>query len=374
MTEKEMIVTPTRETSVLDLPYGTIPDPDEFIRAAMRWHFDEETGSPFWLGRAKALGFDPVSDVTSFDDLRLFPNVTDELRGVPVRDLIPRGFGPNPDVVAVIESGGTTGSPKRVPFLRPFADLLAQAFAGLCEGRDPAKGWLVAMPSGPHIAFEQSRRPAHLLGAIVFGIDFDPRWVKKAIGSGNADQAEAYVQHLVDQAALVLRDEDIGTLRLTPPLLARFTERDELVDLINEKVDAIDWGGAQMDRDSRHFYRSELFPNITLRGYYGTTMALGAGGAERTGLAPTDPCIFDPYLSPYVSLSVVDVESRESVPYGSVGQLVVNHVSKSFFLPNNAERDLVTRIEPASEQIGDSFADVHPLQEFGGTAVIEGVY
>ena len=366
---------PNRETSVLDLPYGTVPEPDEFIRAAMRWHFDEETGSPFWLGRARTLGFDPVSDVTSFDGLKLFPNVTDELRGISVRDLIPRGFGPRPDVVAVIESGGTTGSPKRVPFLRPFADLLAQAFAGLCEGQvDPSKGWLVAMPSGPHIAFEQSRRPAHLLGAVVFGIDFDPRWVKKSIRSGDADHAEAYIEHLVDQATLVLRDEDIGTLRLTPPLLARFTERDELVDLINEKVDSIDWGGAQMDRDSRHLYRTGLFPNTKLRGYYGTTMALGAGGAERPGLAPTDPCIFDPYLSPYVSLSVVDVESREPVPYGAAGQLVVNHVSKSFFLPNNAERDLATRIEPASEQIGDSIADIRPFQQFGGTAVIEGVY
>ena len=369
------MTTTTRGNSVLDLPYGTVPDPDEFIRAAMRWHFSEQTGSPFWLRRAKTLGFDPVFDVTSFDDLTLFPNVTDELRGVPVRDLIPRGFGPTPDVVAVIESGGTTGTPKRVPFLRPFADLLAQAFAALCGGPvDPAKGWLVAMPSGPHIAFEQSRRPAHLLGAVVFGIDFDPRWVKKAIGSGHADQAEAYVQHLVDQATLVLRDEDIGTLRLTPPLLARFTERDELVDLINEKVRSIDWGGAQMDRDSRHYYRTELFPDTTLRGYYGTTMALGAGGAERPGLAQADPCIFDPYLSPYVSLRVVDVETHEPVPYGAVGQLVVNHVSTSFFLPNNAERDLATRIEPTSEQIGDSIADVHALQQFGGSAVIEGVY
>jgi len=366
---------PTHETSVLDLPYGTVPDSDEFIRAAMRWHFDEETGCRFWLDRARTLGFDPVSDVTSFDDLKLFPNVTDELRGVPVRDLIPQGFGHHPDVVAVIESGGTTGAPKRVPFLRQFADLLAQAFAALCEEQvDPTKGWLVAMPSGPHLAFEQSRRPASLLGAVVFGIDFDPRWVKKVIGSGNADQAEAYVQHLVDQATLVLRDENIGTLRLTPPLLARFAERDELVDLINEKVDAIDWGGAHMDRDSRHFYRTELFPNTKLRGYYGTTMALGAGGAERLGLSHTDPCTLDPYLSPYVSLSVVDVDSHEVVPYGTTGQLVVNHVSKSFFLPNNAERDIATRIEPVSEQIGDSIADVHPLQNFGGTAVIEGVY
>lgn len=364
------------ETSVLDLPYGTIPDPDEFIRAAMRWHFDEETGSPFWVRRAQSLAFDPISDVRSFDDLALFPNVTDELRGVPVHDLIPRGFGPHPDVLSVIESGGTTGAPKRVPFLQRFADLVTQqAVAALRERQvDPAKGWLVVMPSGPHIALEQSRRPGNALGALVFAVDFDPRWVKKLIGSGAADQAEAYVQHLIDQATFILRDENIGMLRLTPPLLAKFAERDELVDLINEKVEWIDWGGAHMDRDSRNFYRTELFPNTQLTGFYGTTMALGAGGSERPGLSPTDPCILDPYLSPYVTLSVVDVESHEPVPYGTTGQLVVNHVTKSFFLPNNAERDLATRIEPVSDQIGDSIADVHPLETFGDTTVVEGVY
>jgi hypothetical protein len=53
------------------------------IRAAIRWHFDPNTGSPFWLERAKALDFDPVSDVRTFEDLRLFPNVVDEFRQVP---------------------------------------------------------------------------------------------------------------------------------------------------------------------------------------------------------------------------------------------------------------------------------------------------
>jgi hypothetical protein len=45
-----------------------------------------ETGSPYWLKRAKALDFNPLTDVTTFEDLALFPNVVDELRDVDVRD------------------------------------------------------------------------------------------------------------------------------------------------------------------------------------------------------------------------------------------------------------------------------------------------
>jgi hypothetical protein len=52
----------------------------------------------------------------------------------------------------------------------------------------------------------------------------------------------------------------------------------------------------------------------------------------------------------------------------------VNHVSKSFLLPNNAERDTALRIAPLPGQSGDSIADIQPLAEFGGVAVVEGVY
>src|SRR5512144_1206066 len=98
----------TRATcAILDLPPDVPPDPDEFIRAAMEWHFNPETASPFWLQRARSLDFDPRTDVRSHDDLRLFPNVAGELRDVSVADLIPRGYGPRPDVAGIFESGGT---------------------------------------------------------------------------------------------------------------------------------------------------------------------------------------------------------------------------------------------------------------------------
>lgn len=35
---------------------GTSVDPDEYIQALMRWHFDAGTGSPYWLRRARVAG------------------------------------------------------------------------------------------------------------------------------------------------------------------------------------------------------------------------------------------------------------------------------------------------------------------------------
>jgi hypothetical protein len=109
-----------------------------------------------------------------------------------------------------------------------------------------------------------------------------------------------------------------------------------------------------------------------LDGGYGSTMVLG-GAPERLSLSDEDPCIFDPF-SPYITFSVVEPGTGRRVPYGERGQVVMNHVSKSFLLPNNLERDMATRIRPLEGQVGDSVADVTPVQLFDGETVIEGVY
>lgn len=364
-------------SDVLDVPAGVVPDEGEFVRAAMQWHFSPETGSPFWLRRAATLDFDPRTDVGSFADLRLFPNVTDELRDVPTQDLIPAGFGRRPDIVAVIESGGTTGIPKRLPMLREFADRMAAAEAAYLADAGVSKTghWLSMFPSGPHGALDQARRSAAAYGdgILVFAIDLDPRWVKKLAKQG-PDAMAGYVDHVVEQGAWVLQTQDVSSLRLTAPVLAKLAADDRLADLVREKIRYIGWGGAQMDPDSRYLYRTEIFPEATLRGAYGTTMALGGGCRERPGLGHDDPCIYDPNLSPYVTLDVVDPDTRERVALGERGQVVVHHISRSFLLPNNAERDLATRIAPVRAQIGDSVADIAPMPDFKGAVVVEGVY
>jgi phenylacetate-coenzyme A ligase PaaK-like adenylate-forming protein len=360
--------------AVLEASFEVTPDPDEFIRAAMEWHFSPDTGSRFWLERARTLEFDPRTDVRTFADLTLFPNVTNELRDVRVRDLIPQGYGEHPDIVGVFESGGTTGAPKRVVILRDWWERAIADHAARFEARGvPRNGdWLVLFPSGPHMAGELLRQTAAAYGGVRFAIDMDPRWVKKLIAAGQADQAEAYAQHLIDQAAFVLETQDIAVLALTPPLLERLARRDDLIALVRGKVHAILWGGAHMDADTRHLYRTEVFPDTTLHGSYGSTMVLG-GATERPGLTDADPCIFDPF-SPCVSFWVVDPGTGHPVEYGERGQVVMNHVSRSFLLPNNLERDTATRVRPLAGQVGDSVADVAPVQRFDDEAVIEGVY
>jgi phenylacetate-coenzyme A ligase PaaK-like adenylate-forming protein len=359
---------------ILDLPLDARPDPDEFVRAAMEWHFAPATGSAYWLRRARTLDFDPRADVKGVADLALFPNTVNDLRDAGVEDLIPRGYGPNPRVSGVYESGGTTGAPKRVVVLPDWLDRHVAWLSGALDrhGLPGAANWLAVLPSGPHIIGEVAGRLAAARGGIRFSIDLDPRWVKKLVAAGKAAEADGYAEHLVEQAGFVLRSQDVEVLITTPPLLERITRDDELADLIRTKIRGIVWGGAHMDDDSRHLYRTEVFPGVPLVGEYGSTMVLGAA-SERVGLTDDDPCIFDP-PAPSILLNVVDPDTGRPVRYGERGQVVMHHLSRDMLLPNNLERDLATRIEPPAGVAGDSVADVLPVTSFDGETVIEGVY
>src|SRR5207237_6807206 len=84
---------------------------DAHVREVVEWHFNPETGCPFWLDFAKRAGWDPRHEIRSFADLRRFGPFEDEwLRGGPVDRWIPRGLKHKP--VFVFETGGTTGIPK----------------------------------------------------------------------------------------------------------------------------------------------------------------------------------------------------------------------------------------------------------------------
>ncbi|GAA0660731.1 AMP-binding protein [Kitasatospora atroaurantiaca] len=359
---------------ILELPYGARPDPEEFLRAAMRWHFSPETGSPFWLALAETLDFDPVADIRTFEDLSKFPNVANRLRDVPVEDLIPRGYGPKPEIVGVYDSGGTTGAPKRVLMLREWLDLLlAHSSAQLdAHGVPRDLNYLMVVPSGPHMVGETFQRMVHDRGGLPFTVDVDPRWVKKLIARGEKAEAAAYTEHLVDQLAFTLESQDIGVLILTPPTLERLSRRDELVALVRKKVKAIIWVGTQLDADTRHLYRTELFPETVFVSGFGNTMTLGHV-TERPGLTDDDPCVYDPF-SPYITYRVIDGDSGEPVEYGERGRVVMHYIGKSLLLPNNLERDYATRIRPLDGQVGDAIADIAPVKEFDNETVIEGVY
>jgi hypothetical protein len=93
----------------------------------------------------------------------------------------------------------------------------------------------------------------------------------------------------------------------------------------------------------------------------------------REPLSDNDSIVHDP-RSPYITFTVIDPDSGDLVPYGQRGQVVMNHVSRAMFLPNNLERDTAIRGAAPRGQIGDSVSEVKPVEVFGGQAVAEGVY
>jgi phenylacetate-coenzyme A ligase PaaK-like adenylate-forming protein len=358
--------------SLLDVPRsGPIEDHEAYLAAAMSWHFGEDTGSPFWLQTAGTLDFDPLTDVKTFADLGLFPNLVNELRGVPVEDLIPRGYEQSPPVPQIFESGGTTGAPKRTV---QMPDWIAQVVQWQTEdfatgGFVPGRGFLCLMPSGPHGVGYFSRLVSERLGAVFHAIDIDPRWVKKVAARNAATEVAAYVDHVVEQAVFVLQTQNVANLHTTPPLLEAIARNDRVVDLVNDKIRYLLLSGAHVDADTLDLLR-EIFPNTTITMAFGSTMVLSQA-VTRT--VDGGSFVFDP-RTPYVVFWVVDPDTGQQVPYGQRGQVVMNHISKGMFIPNNLERDLAIRMPGPAGQLSDSVSEVRPVTTFEGEAVIEGVY
>ncbi|MGW7531630.1 phenazine antibiotic biosynthesis protein [Amycolatopsis sp. NPDC054798] len=367
----------TAAASALDTSWDSPPDADDLVREAMAWHFGPDTGSPFWLERAKKLDFDPRTDIRTAADLTLFPNIVDELRDIRLEDLIPAGYGslsalPTPPAVG--ESGGTTGAPKRV-FVLP--DVREQSWAwyyhrlrehGIAHGGN----WLGSMPTGPHMAGILAQDTAARFGGICFTLDLDPRWAKLLTGRGAAEEMKLYLNHLVNQVEWILRSQDIQVMVITPPLIEAVCRREHLVRLINEKVRTVLYGGTSMDRDTRHLLRTEVFPDVNFVSIFGSTMIFCAM-PERPGAAAGESPVFDP-PSPFAMFSVIDPETGKNVPYGERGQVVTHHLTRNLFLPNNLDRDTAVRHPHRHGYQGDAVSDVSPVREFGDTKVIEGVY
>jgi phenylacetate-coenzyme A ligase PaaK-like adenylate-forming protein len=289
---------------------------------------------------------------------------------VAVRDLVPTGYGRV--TPTTYESGGTTGAPKRVVFLPDWMEqLMGWLVADLDEPAVRERALLMVGPTGPHLFGQLQREVAARLNSVLFNVDLDPRWVKKLLARDAAHEAAAYVEHIVEQARLILRTQDIAIVVSTPPLLEAIARQDDLVELINAKVARIQAAGAHLDQDTRDVLR-DIFPNVKLTNMYGSTMILGASHT-RDALSVDDPTIHDAF-SPYITFSVIDPETGQRVGYGERGRVVMNHISKAMFLPNNLERDTAIRVAGLQGQVGDSVSEVKPVETFHGETVVEGVY
>lgn len=346
---------------------------DEWTSRMMRWHFSEDTGSPFWLRRRSALGFDPLRDIGGFADLRRFGAFDlDRLRQASVRDLLPRGFAGQP--FRVFETGGTTGAPCRiVNVTRLGNDVLM--YSAMLRARGLAGLDIVAMtPSGPHAYGHFVEGLADSWGGAVCAIDFDPRWVKHELRSGHG--AESYLAHLLGQTRNLLDRREAGLLFTTARLLlALASELDG--PLAGFGIRAVCTGGTSVTAEEERFLRAEFLGDVQWIDTYGNTLVGHALPTEPLAEGARDDDDRRTYhlAPPFGEIRVADpADWTRTADYEQRGRVVTTTLLEDLFIPNLIERDSAVRARPHRWFPWDGVARVAPADDTSQVAVTEGVY
>jgi phenylacetate-coenzyme A ligase PaaK-like adenylate-forming protein len=343
---------------------------DRHTREIVQWHFDPETGTPFWLEYAKKLDWDPRREIQGYDDLaRLGPFQDEWLRGGPVRRWVPKAFADRP--VYVFETGGSTGVPKSRINIEDFR-IDYEAFSDTLPDEHFPKGadWLMLGPSGPRRLRLAVEHLAQHRGGISFCVDLDPRWVIKLIKTGQMDQMEKYKQHVIEQGLTLLKAHDnIRCLFTTPKLLEALCEK---ISLKRAGIKGVFCGGTEMTPQFYRFAVEELLDGVYFAPTYGNTLM---GLATHKPLAPEDnyAVIYYP-PSPRAMIEVVDPDNPDRVVgYGETGRVRLTTLTKEFFMPRFLERDEAEREPPIELYPWDGVRNVRPFSRFQ-TNVVEGVY
>ena len=216
---------------------------------------------------------------------------------------------------------------------------------------------------------------AQFRGGICFCVDLDPRWVIKLIKKGWTEHLEAYKQHCIDQALVILdAGHDIRCMFTTPKLL-------EALCLALEKrgqtlkqagIRGIFSGGTEFTPQWTRFITEEYLDGIYMTPtYVNTLMGLACGepisAANKYKITYHAP-------QPRAVVEVVDfADPHRIVGYGETGRAKLYTLTKEFFMPGFLERDEGEREPPYVKYPWDGISGVRPFRELAEATTV-GVY
>ncbi len=195
--------------------------------------------------------------------------------------------------------------------------------------------------------------------------------MKKLISNKQFDVAKPYMEHVVDQAATILKHRKVSGLFTTPKLLEALAEK---MDLCEAGIRGVFCGGTTMLPQYVRFIVEEVLEGrIGFYPTYGNTLM---GLAASVPLTPEDNFSIT-YYAPQPRAVLRVVESRttptKTVDYDTWGRVELTTLTKEFFMPRFLERDEAIRRKPRAPYAWDGVAEVRP---FGAMEkkIVEGVY
>ena len=343
---------------------------DAWTREMIAWHFSPATGCDYWLKWAAQAGWNPLKEIKCFADLTRFDHFDDEvLRKEQPERFVPKAYAGRP--YNVFETGGTTGMPKqrigwddyKVDY-EEFSDHYGPDFF------PKGANWLMVGPTGPRRLRLAIEHLANYRGGSCYFVDLDPRWVKRLIAMGEGAMARKYQEHVIDQAATIIRHRNIQCMFTTPRLLENLAER---MSLVKAGLKAVFAGGTTMTPQYVRFVVEEVLEGqINFAPTYGNTLM---GLAISRKLKPEDNYSLTYYApQPRAVLRIVNPDKPDEImPYGEYGRVELTTMTREFFVPRFLERDEAIRRPPCDEFPWDGVGDVRPFQSLTKT-IIEGVY
>ena len=350
---------------------------DAWTREIVQWHFDPETGCPFWLDYARKLDWDPRREIQSYADLDRFGFFQDEwLRGGPVRRWVPKAYADRP--IYTFETGGSTGVPKSRINIDDFR-IDYEAFSRELPDEHFPRGadWIMIGPSGPRRLRLAVEHLCQHRGGICFCVDLDPRWVVKLIKKGWMEHLKAYQEHVIDQAVTVLSaGHDVKCMFTTPKLLESLAAALEKQgkSIRDTGITGIFSGGTEFTPQFTRFAVEELLDNgaVYMTPTYGNTL-MGLACSKPVG--PEDGYKISYYApQPRAVAQVVDFDDYDKVvEYGKSGRVLLTTLTKEFFMPRFPERDEGEREPPYEKFPWDGVSGVKPFREVAAATTV-GVY
>lgn len=351
----------------MKLPFQKIDD--EHIKKVLDSHLDKKYGSEFWLEEAeRSGGVDDIKDyvknkrelieVLGLQDEERRKRFTDALKYDSYEKMMPKKS--LNDIYILGESGATTGHPKRAAFTEEdWWEMFDKINEFIDELDFPENvDWLQAIPpSPPHGIGQFAEDLCKSRGGNSYGIDLDPRIMKKFGRSGMNEALKRYKKHIGEQLKPIIESQDIGVIFTTSRLLEMLPK---FIDLSELDFDGIFHGGTNLTRETYRNFREELYENTPILG------AIGSGYTGGHGLqVPTeDYSVAYVPIQPYNDLDVVD-EDGYPVNYGEEGRVVISKYTDDFLMPN-FEEDMRGKKVKFSENDDESdlyiIKDIEPNQ------------
>jgi phenylacetate-coenzyme A ligase PaaK-like adenylate-forming protein len=341
---------------------------EEWLQKMMRWHFDEQTGSPYWLRKKQTLDFDPIRDIRTLEDVKRFGlfDKTD-LQKLSMREFLPRGFANQPH--RVFETGGSTGKPCRILDVTTGQNNVT-IYETMLAAHGLDHGDAIAMtPSGPHAYGTFVKRLMARWHGEVYYIDFDPRWVKSLARRGQP--TEPYVDHLLEQTLDLLETQQATFLFSTTKLLmALIAKLDK--PLSEYGIKAVCTGGTGLTPEESRYIRENHLQDIHWFDTYGNTLMGHALQAEPWEGLPDKSYYLPPPLG---FIRVINPKNWTcEVERGQRGRVLLITLLEDLFIPNLLERDSAIRVGPHPWYPWDGVTAVSTYVDSLEYTATEGVY